>query len=60
MVDTKDLKSFGQKCPCEFESRFEHTIVILLSRHVTSVTRRLFVYRVVLKILFLESCYREM
>ena len=24
MVDTKDLKSFGQKCPCEFESRFEH------------------------------------
>ena len=45
MVDTKDLKSFGQKCPCEFESRFEHTIVILLSRHVTSVTRRLFVYR---------------
>ena len=45
MVDTKDLKSFGQKCPCEFESRFEHTIVILLSRHVTSVTRRLFVYK---------------
>ena len=26
MVDTKDLKSFGQKCPCEFESRFEHII----------------------------------
>ena len=24
MVDTKDLKSFGQKWPCEFESRFEH------------------------------------
>ena len=27
MVDTKDLKSFGQKCPCEFESRFEHIIL---------------------------------
>ena len=25
-IDTKDLKSFGQKCPCEFESRFEHII----------------------------------
>ena len=30
MVDTKDLKSFGQKCPCEFESRFEHKPLALI------------------------------
>ena len=24
MVDTRDLKSLGQKCPCGFDSRLRH------------------------------------
>ena len=27
MADTKDLKSFGQKCPCEFDSHLWYNFV---------------------------------
>ncbi len=29
MVDTRDLKSLGQKCPCGFDSRLRHKTPIL-------------------------------
>ena len=29
MVDTRDLKSLGQKCPCGFDSRPRHKTPIL-------------------------------
>ena len=29
MADTRDLKSLGQKCPYEFESRPRHQIIHL-------------------------------
>ena len=27
MADTKDLKSFGQKCPCEFDSHLWYNFI---------------------------------
>ena len=33
MVDTRDLKSLGQKCPCGFDSRPRHEIHNIINKY---------------------------